>query len=283
MSTAGPSTSCGASSGVGPIRSMSSAASRADDAGTAEEQAWLGFERDASSGHSETPGRPAGGPRARLLRGLLAVRVAERLGQPLGTIKSRMFAGLARCVSSSTRRRGIVDAETHELIAGTRSTRSTDDDHAPSRAACDLGGGARGAPLLAEVAAATATATSGPTPNQNSATLSLGCPCRAAHGCPAGEGYRRSRAADRARGDLKLLPAGGGVGARDLGRPSLARPEKARAALGRQQVVTAVLSAPDARAVDLETGDGRLVVGDDGGAAPSAPESMERGQSARGD
>ena len=42
--------------------------------------------------------------------------------------------------------------------------------------------------------------------------------------------------------------------------------DDARAALGRQQVATAVLSDPDARAVDLETGDGRLVVGDDGSA-----------------
>jgi anti-sigma-K factor RskA len=42
--------------------------------------------------------------------------------------------------------------------------------------------------------------------------------------------------------------------------------DDARSALDRERAVAAVLADPDARTVSLETGDGRLVVDDDGGA-----------------
>lgn len=70
---------------------------RADETGSAEEQAWLGFERDrVQQALGQLPDLQREVIELAYYGGFSQSELAERLAQPLGTIKSRMFAGLAR-------------------------------------------------------------------------------------------------------------------------------------------------------------------------------------------
>ena len=69
----------------------------ADPAGTAEDEAWLGFERHrVVRALAALPNAQREALELAYYGGYSQSEVAERLGVPLGTIKSRMFAGLAR-------------------------------------------------------------------------------------------------------------------------------------------------------------------------------------------
>jgi RNA polymerase sigma factor (sigma-70 family) len=68
-----------------------------DPAGSAEDEAWLGFERERVQLLLEQlPDAQRETLELAYYGGFSQSELAERLGVPLGTIKSRMFAGLAR-------------------------------------------------------------------------------------------------------------------------------------------------------------------------------------------
>lgn len=68
-----------------------------DPAGSAEDEAWLGFERDRVQRLLRAlPDAQREALELAYYGGYSQTELAERLGVPLGTIKSRMFAGLAR-------------------------------------------------------------------------------------------------------------------------------------------------------------------------------------------
>jgi RNA polymerase sigma-70 factor (ECF subfamily) len=65
--------------------------------GSAEEDAWLRFERErVQAALAQLPDQQREALELAYYGGFSQSELAERLGQPIGTIKSRMFAGLAR-------------------------------------------------------------------------------------------------------------------------------------------------------------------------------------------
>ena len=78
------------------MASSSSAPTEAS-AGSTEEVAWLKFERErVQNALAQLPDQQREAIELAYYGGFTQAQLAERLGQPLGTIKSRVFSGLSR-------------------------------------------------------------------------------------------------------------------------------------------------------------------------------------------
>ena len=76
---------------------LEDAAAVAGTEGSAEDLAWLRFERErVQAALSRLPDQQREALELAYYGGFTQSELAERLGQPIGTIKSRMFAGLTR-------------------------------------------------------------------------------------------------------------------------------------------------------------------------------------------
>jgi anti-sigma-K factor RskA len=159
-----------------------------------------------------------------------------------------------------------VDAETHELIAGYALDALDPDDTARAKKLLETSEEAREElRALSDVAAAMATAASGPAPRPELRDRIIDSARAEQQSVVSLEAHRPSRLAPVLGGAAAvaavvalLLGLWGASAVRDR--------DDARSALDRERAVAAVLADPDARTVSLETGDGRLVVDDDGGA-----------------
>lgn len=157
-----------------------------------------------------------------------------------------------------------MDAETHELIAGYALDALDPDDTARVKRLLEASEEAREElRALSEVAAAMATATSGPTPRPELRERILETARAERETVVSLEARRRSRLVPLL-GAAAALAAVIAVALGLWGAGAARERDDARVALAAQQAANAVLSDPGARSVDLELGDGRLVVGDEG-------------------
>ncbi|HET7368815.1 MAG TPA: sigma-70 family RNA polymerase sigma factor [Gaiella sp.] len=80
-----------------PLERIGAAQDTPDPAGSAEDEAWLGFERErVLAALAALPDAQRESLELAYYGGYSQSELAEMLGVPIGTIKSRMFAGLAR-------------------------------------------------------------------------------------------------------------------------------------------------------------------------------------------
>lgn len=159
-----------------------------------------------------------------------------------------------------------MDTETHELIAGYALDALDPDDRARAKELLASSEEAREElRAFSEVAAAMATAASGPAPRPELRARILDGARAEPPTVVSLDAHRRSRA-------VPLLAAAAAIAACAAlalglwGMTASRELDDTRAALDRSRAAAAVLSDPEARTVDLEAGDGRLVVDEDGAA-----------------
>jgi anti-sigma-K factor RskA len=157
-----------------------------------------------------------------------------------------------------------VDAETHELIAGYALDALDPDDRARAKRLFETSEEAREElRALTEVAAAMATAAVGPAPRPELRERILATARAESRNVVPLDVHRRSRAAP-VLGAVSAVAAAVAIGVGVWGASTSADLDEAREALARERAVAAVLADPAARAVSLDAGEGRLVVGRDG-------------------
>jgi anti-sigma-K factor RskA len=157
-----------------------------------------------------------------------------------------------------------VDAETHELIAGYALDALDPDDQARAKELLATSEEAREElRAFSEVATAMATAASGPTPRPELRERILDGARAEPQTVVSLDAHRRSRAVP-VLGAAAAIAACAALALGLWGASASRDRDDARTALEQAQSAAAVLSDPDARTVDLDAGDGRLVVDGDG-------------------
>jgi anti-sigma-K factor RskA len=159
-----------------------------------------------------------------------------------------------------------VDPETHQLIAGYALDALDPDDHARAKELLASSEEAREElRAFSEVTAAMAIAASGPTPRPELRDRILEGARAEPQTVVSLDQHRRSRLVP-VLGAAAAIAACSALAFGLWGASASRDRDDARAALDRSRAATAVLSDPGARTVGLESGEGRLVVGDEGAA-----------------
>ncbi len=159
-----------------------------------------------------------------------------------------------------------MDAETHELIAGYALDALDPGDQARAKELLATSEEAREElRAFSEVAAAMAVATSGPMPRGELRGQILDAARAEPQNVVSLDERRRSRLVP-VLGAAAALAACAALALGLWGASATRDRDDARAALDRSRAASAVLSDPGARTVDLESGEGRLVVDDEGAA-----------------
>jgi anti-sigma-K factor RskA len=157
-----------------------------------------------------------------------------------------------------------VDAETHELIAGYALDALDPDDQARAKELLATSEEAREElRAFSAVATALTTAASGPTPRPELRERILDGARAEPQTVVSLDAHRRSRAVP-VLGAAAAIAACAALALGLWGASASRDRDDARTALEQAQSAAAVLSDPDARTVDLDAGDGRLVVDGDG-------------------
>ncbi len=157
-----------------------------------------------------------------------------------------------------------MDAETHELIAGYALDALDAADRARAEELLERSEEAREElRSYGEVSTALAVAASGPAPSVELRERILDAARAEKPNVVSLDERRRSRAVP-VLGAVAAVAAAAALALGLWGASTATELDDTRTALERERAAAALLADPDARAVDLEAGDGRLVVGESG-------------------
>ena len=244
------------------------AAGVAVEAEQTDEAAWLRFERErVQTALKRLPDLQRETLELAYYGGFSQSELAERLGVPLGTIKSRMFAGLARLreLLDESRTGRVMETGIHELTAGYALDALDPEERSAYEA--HLAGCEQCRQELSsfwETTEALAVAASGPAPSPALRERILAdVRAETPQNVVPLESRRRRRVVPVLAAAATIAAAAAlalGLRAVDLS----GQLDDTRAALEQAESAAGVLADPGAQSVELQAGDGRLVVDADG-------------------